>query len=112
MIQWMVRYWLEILFGALVALFTFLYRRLANRIKKQDTVSLGVQALLRDRIIQAYNQCSDKGSCTIYELESVEALYIRYRALGGNGTVSQLVERLHELPVSGEDNHGTNPLHT
>ena len=59
----------------------------------------GVQALLRDRIIQAYNHYTDKGYCPIYGLENVESMYRQYHALGGNGAITELVDRLKELPT-------------
>lgn len=103
MLQWMAQYWLETVFGLLVALFTFLYRRLSKRVKRIGTVELGVQALLRDRIVQAYNHYSDKGYCPIYGRQNVEALYTQYRALGGNGTVKDLVDKLSRLPTEKEE---------
>lgn len=62
-------------------------------------VALGVQALLRDRIIQAYNHYQDKGFCPIYGMENVQALYLQYHNLGGNGTITELVEKLKSMPT-------------
>lgn len=101
--EWIARYWLEALFGVIVALLTFLYRRLAKRIKRLSAVEMGVQALLRDRIVQTYNHYHEKEFCPIYARENVEALYQQYKDLGGNGTVTTLVNRLKELPTSKEE---------
>ena len=59
----------------------------------------GIQALLRDRIVQAYYHYSERNWITLHGLENVEALYREYHALGGNGTVTKLVEALRELEV-------------
>ena len=64
-----------------------------------DAVALGVQALLRDRIIQAYNHYQEKGCCPIYGMENVLAMYKQYHNLGGNGAITELVEKLKELPT-------------
>lgn len=32
-------------------------------------------------------------------MENVEAMYKQYHALGGNGTITELVERLKEMPT-------------
>ena len=58
----------------------------------------GVRALLRDRIIQAYNHYVDRGCCPIYGLENVERMYKAYHMLRGNGTVTRLVEELKQMP--------------
>lgn len=102
MLDFVLKYWLEVVFAAIVAVTTAGYKKLSTRLKsqveKQDAVGLGVQALLRDRIIQAYNHYHEKGYCPIYALENVQSMYTQYHALGGNGTITELVERMKEMP--------------
>lgn len=62
-------------------------------------LKLGMQAMMRDRIVQAYYHYHDRGWITLHGLENVEKLYAEYHKLGGNGTVTKLVEDLRELPV-------------
>lgn len=104
--EWIARYWLEALFGGVIAVMGVCWKKLSSRVKKQDAVGFGVQALLRDRIIQAYNHYTEKGCCPIYGLENVEEMYRQYHALGGNGTITELVDRVKELPAQpkGEKN--------
>lgn len=97
--EWIAKYWVEALFGALIALLGIGYKQLAKQVEKWGAVGDGVQALLRDRIIQAYNHYMEKEYCPIYALENVEAMYKEYHALGGNGTITELVDRLKELPT-------------
>lgn len=100
--EWVIKYWVEVLFGlittGLIAAYKRLYNKISEKTKEQDAIKLGIQALLRDRIIQSYNHYQDKGFCPIYALENVNALYKQYHALGGNGTVTELVERLKDMP--------------
>ena len=98
MAEFILRYWLEVLFGAAAMGLTVAYRRLSKRVKKQDAVGLGVQALLRDRIIQTYNHYKEKGYCPIYGLDNVYQMYRQYQVLGGNGTITALVEELENMP--------------
>ena len=97
--EFILKYWVEALFGVIATALSVCYRKLLSRVKKQDTVGMGVQALLRDRIIQAYNHYMNKGYCPIYGLENVEEMYKQYHALGGNGTITELVERVKDLPT-------------
>ena len=67
--------------------------------KKQNAIEKGVQALLRDRIIQMFNYYSVKNHMPIYARENVDGLNKEYHALGGNGVINGLVKRLMGLPV-------------
>lgn len=100
--EWIAKYWMEALFSGALALlgigYQYLCRRIKDTKKEQSAIKLGIQALLRDRIIQAYNHYVDKGYCPIYGLDNVQSMYKEYHALGGNGTVTQLVEELKKLP--------------
>lgn len=60
-------------------------------------VDNGVLALLRDRIIDRYNHYTDQEYIPIYGMENVLDMYEAYHALGGNGTVTKLIEDLREL---------------
>lgn len=68
--------------------------------KSQDALQSGVQALLRDRIIQVHNHYMEKGAIPVYGMENVLDMYTAYHALGGNGAVTKLVDALKELPTA------------
>lgn len=58
------------------------------------------QAMLRDRIIQAYNHYyKEKKFMPIYARESLNNMYQEYHNLGGNGVIEDLVKKLYELPT-------------
>lgn len=107
MIDFIVKYWLEFVFAIVSSGLGWGYRTLAKRIKenniKQMAIEEGIQALLRDRIILAYNHYMEKGFMPIYAHENVDELYNQYHALGGNGTVTKLIEKLKELPTDKEE---------
>lgn len=103
MTEWVAKYWLQVLFGAFVSMATFVTKKkikeLDIKIKEQEAIKSGVQALLRDRIIQAYNYCWDQGYCPIHMRDNVHNLHEQYHLLGGNGTVKDLVKKIENLPV-------------
>lgn len=82
------------------------YQRLAEKLKengqRQQAVELGIQALLRDRIIRAYNHYMEKGYCPIYAMENIQEMYQQYHALGGNGAITGLIEKIREMPTEKE----------
>lgn len=77
----------------------YLYKKYKQAGARQKAVELGVQALLRDRIVQSYYHYEERGWITMHGLENVNAMYKQYHALGGNGTVTALVNTIHELEV-------------
>lgn len=87
------------IFNALAgAIITLLWTMLRAKKRENDALKEGVQALLRDRIIQGYNHYSTKGWIPIYSMESIEACYKSYEELGENGVIDNLMSQLRELP--------------
>lgn len=86
---------INIIAGAVISYIFALYRA---KKRENDALRAGVQALLRDRIIQAYNHyVCEKGWVPIYAKESIDACYKSYEALGDNGVIDSLMEQLNEL---------------
>lgn len=102
MTDFIVKYWLQVAFGGVVYFFIRQYKKICGDLKaasnRNDALKLGVQALLRDRIIQVYNHYQAQGYMPIYARENMAALYKEYHNLGGNSTVDHLVESAYELP--------------
>lgn len=87
---------INIITGAIISYIFALYHQ---KKKENDALKAGLQALLRDRIIQAYNHYVDeKGWIPIYAIESINACYKSYEALGENGVINSLMEQLNGLP--------------
>ena len=107
MADFIIEYWLEIGFGLVVAFMGFLYRSFTkvihNRERKQEAIEQGIIALLKERLLDLYNQYSDKGYFPIHARDRTDILFEAYSQLGGNGTVKGLVKKLKELPVEKEE---------
>lgn len=100
-------YWIEMFFTVVTAILGYSVKVLNKKINEQESIKLGVQALLRDRIIQSYNYHMDLGFCPVYARESIEEMANQYYNLGGNGVIHQLMDKLGELPTikpKGESN--------
>ena len=70
-------------------------------------VKKGVQALLRDRLIQGYNYHSHQGFVGIADRDNMENVYQQYHALGANGVMDDLRAKFLALPI--EDPQGPAP---
>lgn len=68
-----------------------------NERKKNETIELGVQALLRNEIIRRYREFETKGEISILDQENLDEMFEQYKNLGGNGTVKKMMNELYEL---------------
>ncbi len=97
--DFIIKYWMQVLFGIASGGLGVAYKALSKRLHDQKALKEGTQSLLRSEIIRCYDMYIDRGHISIHGLESVLAMYDAYHKLGGNGTVTKLVDELRELPV-------------
>ena len=94
--------WIEWLMLGVFSAASLWHRKVIKAISddraKNKAVAKGLEALLRDRIIDCYNKYEKKGICPIYAKENVERLYAPYHELGGNDVATELVEQLLGMP--------------
>ena len=93
--------------GVLIAV--FLKRPLEKRVKDSEDASarveaqnkatmLGVQALLRDRLLQAFNFYLARGWIEASERDNVDNMYTQYESLGENNGISDIYSQVRALP--------------
>ncbi len=106
MLEFLMEYWLEVGFGCLVtavgAGFRWMGKRLKERKKEDEAIKEGVLALLHDRLYQGCNYHIRNREISSTEMKNMEYLYKGYHALGGNGTGTELYERVQNLPLKEE----------
>ena len=91
---------LTLLFGSglLVTVGRYFMGRIKAIESKNEAVCLGVQALLRDRLIWTYNHYSEKKYAPIYAKENFENMWTQYHNLGANGVMDEIREKFLALP--------------
>lgn len=99
MIDFIVNYWLEAIFAGCLGALSFAYRHICKRLKEQKLVKEGIEAILHDRLWQAGRIYIPKGKVTLDELKNVEYIYNAYHNLGGNGTGTEIFERIKDLDI-------------
>ena len=76
-------------------------RKKTEALEKQNTATqLGVQALLRDRLLQAFKFYIKQGYADYDERNNVLNMYTQYEALGPNKVMENLYEKFESLPMS------------
>lgn len=96
MLDFIITNWLQMISAAL---FAYLMSVIKKDKQEKKALRQGMRAILRDRIIQAYNHYLDKGYCPIYARENITNMYKAYHDLGGNGTITELYNKLMDMPT-------------
>lgn len=75
--------------------------------KKQEALMKGVQAVLRDRLLQGYRHYESKGYADYDDRSNMENMYSAYHNLGENGIMDDMHDKFLELPQhdKGGENH-------
>ena len=73
--------------------------KLANEERtKQEAVMSGVQAMLRDRLLQGYRFYEEKGFAEYDDRSNMENMYKAYHNLGKNGVMDDMHHKFMQLP--------------
>ena len=103
MLDWIIKYWVQWLFGLICAALLAGYLRLAKRGNAQEeerkAFKAGLLASLHDRLYAECSRCLAQGSNDTDAMRNLEYLYRSYHALGGNGTGTELYNRAKALPI-------------
>ena len=92
---------LSLLFGSglLITILTAVWNKIKANEKKTESVQIGVQALLRDRLYSTYMKYAEKGYAPIYARENFENMYQQYHILGANGVMDDVYHKFMDLPL-------------
>lgn len=105
--QWLSIFGIPTIIGLLIGIFIKkpIERRLAEseakaeELRKQnEAIKKGVQALLRDRLLQGYMMYEGRGWASYEEKSNMENLHEQYAALGQNGIMDTRHEHFIQLP--------------
>ena len=103
MIEWVVKYWLQWVFGLIIAGLTAYCRHLSKAVKaereKQAALREGMRSLLKRQIIMDCEQAIAQGYCPAATKDPIEDMYCSYHALGGNGVVTSIKAQMMDLPT-------------
>lgn len=99
MLEFIVKYWLEFFFSGVLALLGAGYRKLNLKLKEQGKMKEGILAILHDRLYQVCRFHIHQGWIDVESMKNVEYLYDSYHDLGGNGTGTELYNRVNSLPI-------------
>lgn len=104
MIEFLIKYWLEVVFGLIVTGLTAgvakINKKLKDERKRNQAIEDGVRDLLRLQILDAYDRCIQSGRMiTVSRKDAIDSAYRSYHALGGNGTITQVHTEIMQMPI-------------
>lgn len=67
--------------------------------EQMKALKLGVQALLRDRLLSEYEYWNDKGYCPYLKKQNVDNMHTQYATLGSNGIMDEAHKKFMKLPL-------------
>lgn len=83
----------------IAVIFGFIASRLKKTRAEVDAVKRGIQALLRDRLLETYQQAFVQGYADITVRENFVNMYNQYHNLGKNGVMDDIKDKFLDLPV-------------
>ena len=66
MINFIITYWLEVIFGIILSLITVLWQNIKTYHKKMESIKSGVKILLKNEITNYYDEAILKNSITLF----------------------------------------------
>ena len=99
--DFILKYWLEFVFGLIVTGLSAAYAHLAKRFKaekkKNEAIENGLRGILRIQILDTYDRCvADGNKISVSRKDAVVSIYQSYCALGDSveDTIIQLYEEI------------------
>ena len=75
-----------------------------GQFKQLKALKLGLQAILRDRLLQAYKFYEHQGYASYDDKSNIQNIYNQYEALGPNGIMERKHFHFLELPEEANNN--------
>lgn len=107
--EWITKFWIEWLFGLIIAGFSAGYAHLAKKLKKERQKNIaienGLKGILRLQIIDTYDKCvANDRKISITRKDAICDVYRSYVALCDSqadvdDTVKQIYEELVHMPI-------------
>lgn len=112
--EWIVKYWVEWVFGLIIAGLGFIVKRLSAKIRREreareqldqraaaetEALKAGMKSLLRRQILADCKEAMMDGYCDETVRDTITAMYEAYHGLGGNGSVTDAYNSMRQLPL-------------
>lgn len=99
MLDFIMRYWLECIFGVICAALSAGYASLKKKLRaekaKNAAIETGLRGILRIQILDTYDKCTAEGNTiSVSRKDAIVSIYQSYVALG-NGEADDTIKNLY-----------------
>lgn len=106
--DFIVRYWIEFVFGLVTAVLSAAYAHLAKKLKqekkKNAAIENGLRGILRIQILDTYDKCvADGNRISVSRKDAVVSIYNSYIALGdgsSDDTIHDLYTQIIHMTIA------------
>ena len=99
MLSFIIKYWLEISLSLVLAVLSYLYRKIFKYIKKIDILEAQACLNLKIHIVEKYEIIKKKEYITMDEKEELLILYNIYKKLECSNIVEEMIKELNNMPL-------------
>lgn len=99
MMEYILQIVVSVCTSALTVVLAAVWRKQKTILTRYQAVHDGMKCLLRLEIIRDCSHYLEKKCVPVYAMENILESYEAYHALGGNGTITKMVEELKQLPT-------------
>lgn len=99
MIDFIIKYWIEVLFSAIIGIIGYIVKQLKEHKNKERNIEQALLAITKDRLYQGCKFFLSKDEIDIQELDNINMLFDTYTKLGGNHGMEAIVNRVRSLKV-------------
>ena len=72
---------------------------IVSQFRQLKALKLGLQAILRDRLLQAFSFYLARGWIGADDRANIDNMYVQYEALGENNVISDIYNQVRALPT-------------
>jgi len=106
--DFVLKYWVEFVFGVITAILSAAYAHLAKKLKqekkKNAAIENGLRGILRIQILDTYDKCvADGGRISVSRKDAVVSIYNSYIALGNgesDDTINDLYNQIIHMTIA------------
>jgi hypothetical protein len=105
--EFLLKYWLQALFGLFITGLTFAVKKLFKKVKcdrmEQKAMKDGIGAILHNNLMHECKRIIRQKEITVEEMDNLKIMYAPYHDLGLNGTIKTLYKTAMEQPLNCEE---------
>ena len=99
MLDFALRYWMQVSFGVIISLFSYLAKSIRKFKKNIECNKMGIKILLKRETVEYYEELIKKEKVTIDERETFNELVKAYKCFDPSRLVDDLTQKISTMPT-------------